>query len=108
MANILLIEQPFVFCGLGTLTHTLASTGNYNVKVQLSENPPSGLSLVVNKNGSPIFTAPTITPTQIAQQFKTAFQAAANDVITVVLSSSSQIDNNLNTVKSSISIGGGQ
>lgn len=107
MANYLIKEQPFVFCGLGTLTYNVTFTGAYNVQVQLSENPPSGLSVVVSKNGSPIFTAPTIAPTQIAQQFRVGFLAANTDVITVVLASSSAIDNQYNTVKSSISIGGG-
>ena len=108
MANYLLKDQPFVFCGLGTLTYNVLADGNYNAAVQLSENPPSGLSVLVKNNGSTIFTAPTITPTQIAQQFRVAFQAVANDVITVVLASSEQIDNNLNTVKSTIYVGGGQ
>jgi len=105
MANILLLEQPFVFVGLGTLTYTVPATGRYSVKVQLSENPPSGLSVVVNDNGSPVFTAPVITPTQIAQQFKVSLSLTAADVVTVVLASSSAIDNQLNTVKTSVSIG---
>lgn len=105
MANTLILEQPFVFVGLGTLTYTVASTGRYSVKVQLSENPPSGLSVVVNNNASPVFTAPVITPTQIAQQFKVSLSLTAADVITVVLASSSAIDNQLNTVKTSVSIG---
>jgi len=106
-APYLVLNQPQVFVGLGTLTYTVATTGNYNVQVQLSEVPPSGLSVVVNKNGSPIFTAPTLTPTQIAQQFKTSFQSSATDSITVVLSSSTAIDEQLNTVKSVITIGQG-
>lgn len=104
MANILLLSQPFVSVGLDDFTHTIASDGDYKVRVQLTENPPSGLSVVVNNNGSPIFTAPVITPTQIAQQFETGFNAVATDVITVVLASSEAIDNQLNTVKTTVSI----
>lgn len=107
MANILVKDSPFVFCGLGTLTNTIKTATPHFVRVQLSENPPSGLNVVVNSNGSPIYTAPVITPSQIAQQFKFEFLPAISDVITVVLASSSQIDNNLNTIKSTVYIGGG-
>jgi hypothetical protein len=107
MSNILLLNQPFINVGLVTITYTIPTTGLYNITVALSEIPPSGLSVVINDNGSPIFTAPTITPTQIAQQFKYSFQATASHVITVVLSSSSAIDAQLNSVKSQITIGQG-
>ena len=107
MANYLLLNQPFVFVGLGTLTYTVPSTAKYNVHVELSEVPPTGLSVVVNNNASPVFTAPVITPTQIAQQFRVGLQLTAADVVTVVLASSAAIDNQLNTVKSTITIGQG-
>lgn len=101
MSQILLLNQPFVFAGIGSFTYTAASAGPYSAMVQLTENPPTGLSLtVVNTTQSvTILTAPTITPTQIAQQFKVGFQAAANDVITISMTSSTPIDLQLNTVK---------
>lgn len=67
----------------------------------------SALVVVVNKNGSPIYTAPVLTPTQSSLEFKTSAPFAAADVITVVLSSSGAPDNQLNSVKSNISIGQG-
>jgi hypothetical protein len=107
MATIPLLNQPFPLCGVGTLTFTIPTTGSYFVAVQLTEVPVTGLSVVVNNNGTPIYTAPTITPTQSAQQFKTSFLANTADVITVVVSSSTPIDLLLNTVKSVITIGQG-
>ena len=109
MANILLQEQPYPFVGLGTLTFTVPTTGLYNVKCDSTEVPPSGLSIVVNVNAAPVYTAPVITPTQGALQFKTVppFSLNAADIVTVVLSSASDIDNQLNTVKSIVSIGQG-
>lgn len=104
MANTLFINKPYVNVGLDTMTHTVLNSTIYSVQVQLTEVPPSGLSVVVNQNGSPVFTAPALSPTQIAQQFKIAINCTAGDVITVVLSSSSAIDQQLNTVKSTISI----
>lgn len=45
------------------------------------------LTVTVNQNGTPIYTAPTLGVAQSALQFKTSFQAAASDVITVGIGS---------------------
>ncbi len=104
MSNILLLNTPFVFDGLGTLTNTIATTGLYNVTVTTTDTPSSSLSIVVNQNGSPVYTAPVLSPTQGAIQFKTELVCAATDTITVVLSSSAAVDKLLNTVKSTITL----
>jgi len=110
MSDILFLDKPFMYTGLGTLTYTVptgTATQSYNVHVEVTEVPPSGLSIVVNKSGSPIFTAPALAPTQIAQQFKVSFQAASTNVITVVLSSASAIDSVINHVKATITLAQG-
>jgi hypothetical protein len=108
MAETLLLNQPFVTSGLDTLNYTVPSAGLYYVNVQLTEVPPSGLSVVVNQNGSPVFTSPALSPTQIAQQFKYAQAYAAADAISVVISSASAVDSVINNVKSTITVGQGQ
>ena len=110
MSNILILNTPRVDVGLTTSTYPVPTggAGIYNVAVQLSEVPVSGLTIVVNQNGSPIFTTPVITPTQIAQQFKTSFLCADADVITVVASSANAVDSQLNTVKINTSIALGE
>jgi hypothetical protein len=50
-------------------------------------NVTSGVSIVVNQNGSPIYTSTTPALIQSAVQFKTGFLATAADTITVVISS---------------------
>lgn len=107
MANILIKNQPFVSVGLGTYTYTVPVTGTYNVSIQSLETPITALSIVINKNGSPVYTAPVITPTQSALQCKVDLLLTAADVITVVLSSSAPIDNQLNSLKTTVSIGDG-
>lgn len=171
MANYLILNQNQVFNGLGTLTFTVPTTGNYNVQVQTTylawpqegsgagsgqglgagtggggegftggdlgtghggvgqgfgttngyQQPPSaasnqttnpaaqsGLSILVKKNSSTIYTASTPAIVQSAQQFKYSFQATAADSITVVLASSTGTDNLLNApVTSNVSIGQG-
>lgn len=107
MSNILLLNQPFVFVGLGTMTFTIPADGLYNVTYQTAETPPSSLAVVVKNNGATKFTAPALGSTQSAMQFKFGFTASAADVITVVMSSAAAVDNLLNSVKSIISIGQG-
>jgi len=67
----------------------------------------SVLSIVVNKNGSPVFTAESPDVVQGGIQFKTSFSASDGDSITVVLSSAGATDNQLNSVLSNISISQG-
>jgi hypothetical protein len=107
MSNILLLNVPRVDVGLITDTFTVPTTGLYNLEAQITEIPPSGLSIVVNQNGSPIYTAPALTPTQSAIQFKVDINGVAADVITLVLSSSNTNDTMLESVKTNISIGQG-
>lgn len=109
MSNTLILNQSQVLCGLGTMTYTIPTggAGLYNVSVQCQETPPSSLTIVVNKNGSPVFTAPVESVTQSAFQFKTTFLVADADVITVVLASGAAVDNLLNSIKTSIAIANG-
>lgn len=108
MSNILILNQSYVSSGLVTETFTIPAAGLYNVKGDITEIPPSSLSIVVTQNGSPVYTAPALTITQSAMQFKTELVCAASDAIVVTLSSSAPIDNALNNIKSIISIGQGQ
>lgn len=108
MSNILLLNQSQVLTGLDTMTYTIPATGVYSVSVQSTEVPPSGISIVVNDNGSLVYTAPTLSPTQSAVQFRQVFNFTAAHVITIVLSSSAASDNLINNVKSNIIIQQGQ
>lgn len=136
MSNVLQLEQSQVGVGLPTYTYTVpaASTaypfggaGVYNVKVQVTVPnglidsgagsgvayvapvlSSSGVSYVVNQNGTPVFTSATLGAYQTEAESKTMLQCAVADVITVVFSSSNAIDNLLNSVKSIVSIGMGQ
>lgn len=67
----------------------------------------SQLSIVVNNNGSPIYTSVAPTAGQSGYQFKTSFLATSGDSITVVLSSSAASDNQLSGVTSNVSISQG-
>lgn len=107
MANTLFENVPFVFCGLGTLTFVTTATQMYTVRVESTEIPSSELAVVVKDNGSTIFTAPVLGQTQSSMQFTFSKVLTTGHTITVVLSSSAANDNLLNSVKTSVAIGGG-
>lgn len=93
--------------GLGSVTFTIPISGTYNIQCNLTEVPVSNVAIVITQNGSPVYTAPAITPSQSALQFKFDFLATATDAMVVTLSSALAIDNALNNIKSIISIGQG-
>lgn len=95
--------QSQVMCGLGSLTLTSTFAVPHTARVRLTEVPITGVTVVVTQNGSTVFTAPVITPTQIAQQFNVTFMCAVNDAIAITVSSSTPVDLQLNTVKWSAS-----
>lgn len=64
----------------------------------------SGLSIVVNQNGSPIYTFSSPAVFQSAVQFKFGFLAAVNDTITIVSSSAVLTDEQLSGVLSTFTI----
>jgi len=106
MANTLIADKSFVFVGLGTLTYTIPSTGIYYVKFEITDYPPSGISILVKDNGATVFTAPVLADYQGELQFKFSSMLTAAHVITVVIASAVDVeDNQLNTVKSITSIG---
>jgi hypothetical protein len=134
MANIMFLNQPFESVGLTPFTYTVVPTltnpagaGLYNVQCQasvpsavatgdgagsggnLSMGPAisSSVSIVVNQNGSPVYTSEALSPTQLAVQFKFGLNCANGDVITVVPASSNPVDNLLNTVKMAVAIRNG-
>ena len=95
-------SQSNIGCGLGTYTHTVKQAGFFNMSAQCVENPPSGMSIAIQLNGTPIKTG-TITSTEVAQQTLNVridnVSCAVNDVISFVLTSSAANDQGLNTVK---------
>lgn len=109
LANTLLINVPFVLVGLNTWTYTIptGAAGIYNIHVESTEIPPSGVVFKVKKAGVDQFTAPVLGQTQSALQFKYSALFAAADVITMVMTSATGSDSDLNNVKTTCTIGQG-
>jgi hypothetical protein len=104
MASTLHQHQTSVFSGLGTSTFTIPAAGLYNMSAQAIQVPAVGMIITINQNGSPIATSSAFTG---AQEILNAFAqvvCALNDVITIVVSSSSPTDISLIQVKNTHSI----
>jgi hypothetical protein len=96
--------QSNIEIGLGTFTYTAALAGVYFVSAQSSVLPPSGLSIVINQNGSPVMTSAAPSAAEQTVNLQDQINCAASDVITVVISSSNANDLMLNTVKTIITL----
>jgi len=122
MANSLQLNTSTVVAGLGTSTFTVVTAGLYTCAVNFtipyiasgsSNNSTvttggSALQIVVNQNGSPVLTLGGVstnpTPTQPSLGGSVRIQAAAADVITVVLTSANAVDAVPNAVKGTINL----
>lgn len=103
-------NQNLSFVGLGTLSITVPLAGAYFVDGKISlptlskgDVAPSAVLVTVNQNGSPVYTGQAG-----AEGFYTTLSCAASDVIAMVFSSAAAVDQGLNVIKSTVSIGLGE
>jgi len=101
------IASSKVLSNLDTYNHTAALNAMYKVSIQVSETPISGLSVVIQQNGSTKATAAAPAASQSHIELQTVLNCAVNDVISVILSSSTPEDQKLNRVKAILSIDAG-
>lgn len=90
---------PKVICGLDTYNYTIVNAGMHVASINLTEQPPSGMSILIQQNGSTkaSFSAPAASQNHI--DLKVTMNCAANDIISFVLSSSNAGDQQLNSIK---------
>ncbi len=94
-----------VYGGLGTFNYTVPVAGLYKFHCQSSVLPQSSLSLVMQLNGSTIATSAVPSASQLTINLEaTVINAAVNDVIAIIISSSAIGDQLPGTVKSIITI----
>lgn len=106
MANTLKASETNIIVGLGTYTHTVASTGMYEASATATVNPSSSLSITISQSGSASASITSIAPasSQGSIDVRKVFNCVAGDVITVAISSAAAIDNQLNTVKMLVNV----
>lgn len=92
------------YCGLDTYNHTAATTGIYTIEVRMTENPPSGVSILIKQGSSTVATAVTPRSQQTNVTVRAVINATQGDVLSVITSSSSAIDQQLNNLKTEINL----
>lgn len=102
------ISQTKVLSNLDTYNHTAMQASMYKVEVQMSENPPSGLTITIQQNG--VTKASTSTPasSQAVVDLQVLLNCAPNDLISVILASSNAQEAAPNQIKGILKISVGQ
>lgn len=104
-----LFNENSVFNGLGTYSRKILEAGNYfvegkiNLPTFVNGGGASSLVVTINQNGSPIYTGAAG-----ADGFKVEANCAVNDLIAIVLTSSAPADQEVNGLKTTVSIGLGE
>jgi hypothetical protein len=98
------IESTHVIAELDTYNYTVLKAQMYTVELDMSEQPPSGLSINIQQNGSSKATSTQPTTAQSHIPLRIVMNCAVNDVISVVLSSSNSNDQQLNSIKGILNI----
>lgn len=98
------VRQASVLGGLNTDTHKVITAGIYYVTVRTTCVTPSGIVITISQSGSASnsVSTPTTSPLQTDIELNTAFNCAADDIITVALTSSAAADQPPALVKSTI------
>lgn len=100
------INQPSVSSGLSTDTFKVDTAGMYSIYVNTTVKDPSGLVITISQTGSVShsFSTPTTSPLTDHVELNAKFNCAANDVLTVAVTSSAPVDQPPNLIKSVINL----
>ena len=98
------IGQSKILTNLDTYNHTALNTSMYLVSVAVTEHPPSGLSVLIQQNGTTKATAAAPASSQSHIELQAILNCTASDTISVVLSSSTPLDQMLNKIKATLTI----
>lgn len=92
------IMQTKILTNLDTYNHTAGLNSMYTVSLRLSEVPPSGITMTIQQNGSTKVSTSAPAAAQSHVELRTILNCAANDIISVILASSTTSDTGLNAL----------
>lgn len=98
------IEQAKVLNSLDTYNYTVQASAMHMVSISVTEQPPSGLSVVIKQNGTTKATAALPAAGQNHVDLQVVMNCVASDVISVVLDSSSNNDKGINEIRATLNI----
>ena len=85
-------------CNLDTYQHTALATQPYSVNVTMSEVPPSGLSITIQRNGSTVASA-QMNSNQNRAMIQAVIPCVVADVISIIVASSAVQESAPNSIK---------
>lgn len=99
--------QSKVINQLDTYNHTAGASTMYRVEVRLNEIPSSGITIAIKQNASTIITTAVPAAGQNHIEVRTVLNCIQNDVIGVVIASSTPGDQGGNSFKAILTINQG-
>jgi hypothetical protein len=93
-----------VVSNLDTYNYTVQTAAMHVATIQLNELPPSGVSITIEQNGSPVAASAAPAATQGAISLSATMNCAVSDVISFVISSSTPSDEGLNCIKATLNV----
>jgi len=95
---------PKVVNGLNTYVYTTTTSAMHVARIDVPIIPPSGMSIVIKQNTTTIATSAAPAATQGAITMSATMNCTSGDTISFVLSSSTAMDEQLNTVKATLNV----
>lgn len=98
------IGQSKVINALDTYNHTALNNSLYKVSLQLTDRPTGGLTIAIKQNSSTIITQSFPSTTQNQFNLQAILNCSVNDVIGVVITSTSTFDTRANVLQGILNI----
>lgn len=98
------MNKSKVVSSLDTYNYAIPATGVYLIEVQMTENPPSALSIVIKQNTVAKASSTAPTPLQEIQNTQVLLRCAAADAISIEITSATAGEAAPNKIKGIINI----
>src|SRR6185312_13890856 len=98
------IEASHVINQLDTYNHTAGASTVYTVSIAINEIPPSGITIAIKQNSSTIASLSAPAAAQGVMNLSAQINAVADDVLGVVIASSTASDQGGNSFKGILTI----
>jgi len=93
-----------VISNLDTYNYTVGEAGLHYVNLAINELPPSGITITIQLNGTPVVVSPAPAAQQQVVQLATTMNNTAGDVISIIVASSTPSDQGPQSFKGILTI----
>lgn len=93
-----------VLSNLDTYNYTVKTAGMHMVSLTLNELPPSGCTITIQQNSTPVASLAAPATAQNNMELQTVINCATSDLISVIIASSTATDQGPNAIKAILNI----